>query len=228
MRADPNHLSKKTSKQPRIARRQGRPVKDDSQALRDKIIAATRELLRTNSPEAISRIDIARAAKVDPALIRYYFGSKDDVLSAVALTFMDDFRRSEYDVPTSGDVQDLLDRIVTVMMAFIESVPYMHDLLVREISRLGAPGGAKIRSAFIDNPTARIEQSIRGTDSIRLTRRELQFFRMMVIAICAFPIREQAFIEQLFGRERFDAELTKEYCKFVAKVFAQGMKPRPK
>jgi TetR/AcrR family transcriptional regulator len=227
-------MSKKATKQPKNPRAQGRmraqgrPPKDDSQALRDKIIAATRELLRTSPPDAISRIDIARAAKVDPALIRYYYGSKDDVLSAVALTFMDDFRKSEYDVPVSGDIQDLIDQIMTVMMAFIESVPYMHDLLVREIGRLSAPRGAKIRDMFIDSPTARIEQSIRSTNSVALSRRELQFLRMMVIAICAFPIREREFVEQVFGRERFDAELTKEYGKFVAKLFAQGMKPRAK
>ncbi|MET3973510.1 TetR/AcrR family transcriptional regulator [Bradyrhizobium sp. S3.5.5] len=221
-------MSKRATKQPKTQRRQGRPPKDDSQALREKIIAATRELLRTSPPDAISRIDIARAAKVDPALVRYYFGSKDDVLSTVALTFIDDFKRSQYEIPPSGDIQDLIDQVMTVMMRIIESVPYMHDLLVREISRLGAPGGAKIRDAFIDSPTARIEQAIRSTDSIRMTLRELQFFRMMVIAICAFPIRERGFVEQVFGRERFDAELTKEYGKFVARIFAQGMKPRSK
>lgn len=220
-------MSKKQPKQPKTQRRQGRPPKDDSQALRDKIIAATRELLRKSPPDSISRIDIARAAKVDPALIRYYFGSKDDVLSAVALTFMEDFIKSDYDVPPSGEVQDLVHRIMTVMMTMIENVPYMHDLLVREIGRLGTPGGVKIRNAFIDYPSVRIEQAIGSTDSIKLARKELQFFRMMTIAICAFPIRERGFVEQIFGRDHFDAELTKDYCNFVARIFAQGMKPRP-
>lgn len=219
-------MNKKQAKTPKTQRRQGRPSKDDSQALQDKIIAATRELLRKSPPDSISRIDIARAAKVDPALIRYYFGSKDDVLSAVALTFMHDFMKRDYDVPPSGEVQDLIHRIITVMMEIIESAPYMHDLLVREIGRLGSPGGAKIRDAFVDYPSTRVEQAIRSTDSIKLTRREIQFFRMMMIAICAFPIREQGFVQQIFGRERFDAELTRDYCNFVTQVFTQGMKPR--
>jgi AcrR family transcriptional regulator len=218
-------MSAKQSARSKAPRRQGRPPKDDSQALRDKIIAATRELLRTRPPDTISRIDIARAARVDPALIRYYFGTRDDVLSAVAQTFMNDFVSDSYDLPPSGQIQDLVHQMMLFTMTFLEKFPFMHD--VREIGRIGVARGATMKSVFIDRPTIRVEQALERTDSIRLNRRELQFFRMMTFALALFPIRERGFVEQIFGHDHFDAELTEEYCSFVAKIFAQGMKVQP-
>jgi len=216
-------MSAKQSARSKAPRRQGRPPKDDSQELRDKIIAATRELLRTRPPDAISRIDMARAAGVDPALIRYYFGTRDDVLNAVAQTFMNDFTSDSYDVPPSGQIQDLVRQMTHFTIIMLEKFPFMHDLIVREIGRMGVARGAKMKNIFIDRPTIRVEQALEGTDSIRLKGRELQFFRMMMFAIALFPIRERGFVEQTFGRDHFDAELTKEYCSFVAKIFARGM-----
>jgi TetR/AcrR family transcriptional regulator len=220
-------MSAKQSVRSKAPRRQGRPPKDDLQALRDKIIAATRELLRTRPPDTISRIDIARAARVDPALIRYYFGTRDDVLSVVAQTFMNDFVSDSYDLPPSGQIQDLVHQMMHFTVTVLEKFPYMHDVVVREIGRIGIARGAKMKNVFIDRPTTRVEQALERTDSIRLTRRELQFFRMMTFALALFPIRERGFVEQIFGRDHFDAELTEEYCNFVAKIFAQGMKVQP-
>jgi len=217
-------MSKKKFARSKLPRRQGRPPSGNARGLRDKIIAATRELLRTRPPDTISRIDIARAARVDPALIRYYFGTRDDVLSAVAQTFMNDFVSDSYDEPPSAQIQDLVHQMTRFTMTLLEKFPFMHDVVVREIGRLGNVRGAEMKDVFINRPTTRVERAIESTDSIRLNRRELQFFRMMTFALALFPIRERGFVKQTFGRDHFDAELTNEYCKFVAKVFAQGMK----
>jgi hypothetical protein len=91
---------------------------------------------------------------------------------------------------------------------------------------MGVARGAKMKNIFIDRPTIRVEQALGETDSIRLDGRELQFFRMMMFAIALFPVRERGFVEQTFGRDNFDAALIDEYCSFVAKIFAHGMKER--
>jgi AcrR family transcriptional regulator len=217
-------MSKKKFARSKLPRRQGRPPSGNARGLRDKIIAATRELLRTRPPDTISRIDIARAARVDPALIRYYFGTRDDVLSAVAQTFMNDFVSDSYDEPPSAQIQDLVHQMTRFTMTLLEKFPFMHDVVVREIGRLGTVHGAEMKNVFIDRPTMRVERAVASTDSIRLSRRELQFFRMITLALAVFPIRERGFVKQIFGRDHFDVELTNEYCSFVAKIFAQGMK----
>ena len=111
-------------------------------------------------------------------------------------------------------------------MAMLEKFPFMHDVVVREIGRMDAARGATMKNVFIDRPTIRVERALERTDSIRLNRKELQFFRMMTFALALFPIRERGFVEQIFGRAYFDPKLMKEYCSFIAKIFAQGMKPR--
>ena len=205
-------------------RRQGRPPREDLPGLRDKIISATRDLLRTRPPTSISRTDIARAANVDPGLIRYYFGNKDRLMSAVVLTFMDEFEHSSFELPASGDIQDLLRHILQFHVGMIQRFPFMHDLLLQEIGQLGNPNGARIRNSLIEAQSIRTEQAIRATNSIELNADELKFLRMMIISIAAFPIRERAVFEQIFDRGHADEGLTQGYCSFAAKIFAQGMR----
>jgi len=69
----------------RARRRQGRPHKDAPTVGREALIAATRNLTKTIPAGRITRLDIARAAGVDPALIRYYFGDKSKLLVAAVL-----------------------------------------------------------------------------------------------------------------------------------------------
>src|SRR5262249_8132777 len=65
--------------------KQGRPQKDKPAVGPDALIAATRELMKSMPPGQITRLHIARAAGVDPGLIRYYFGDKSAVLGAAVL-----------------------------------------------------------------------------------------------------------------------------------------------
>ena len=55
---------------------QGRPQKDMPAVGRETLIAATRKLMKVMPPGQITRLDIARAAGVDPALIRYVSATK--------------------------------------------------------------------------------------------------------------------------------------------------------
>src|SRR5262252_8404775 len=69
----------------RTKRKQGRPQKDMPAVGRETLIAATRKLMKVMPPGQITRLDIARAAGVDPALIRYYFGDKSKLIVAAVL-----------------------------------------------------------------------------------------------------------------------------------------------
>jgi hypothetical protein len=68
----------------RTKRSQGRPTRNSKSAVgRDELIEATRRLLGEKPPSEIGRLDVARKADVDPALIRYYFGNLGNLMTEV-------------------------------------------------------------------------------------------------------------------------------------------------
>src|SRR5579863_9660691 len=69
----------------RRKRRQGRPQKSEPTSGRETLIRATRELMKKIPAAKITRLDIARTAGFDPALVRYYFGGKSKLIEAAAL-----------------------------------------------------------------------------------------------------------------------------------------------
>src|SRR4051812_7900415 len=84
MAASQPHRTKDRATRAGKPRRSGRPDHPRNAVGREAIIAATRDLLKLKPPSALSRIEIARFAGIDSSLIRYYFGTKDALLTAVA------------------------------------------------------------------------------------------------------------------------------------------------
>src|SRR5688572_17248082 len=77
----------KAAKPPAVTKRRGkgRPHASGATVGRDAVVAVTREMLKTTPPSRMSRNDVARAAGIDPALIRYYFGDQNTLLTEVLL-----------------------------------------------------------------------------------------------------------------------------------------------
>lgn len=74
MRNGPEHVSDSASPE----------LRDDSQNLRKgRILASAERLFSGNAYEAVSIRDIAAAAEVNSALVRYYFGSKEQLFRAL-------------------------------------------------------------------------------------------------------------------------------------------------
>ena len=71
-----------TKKKARIRRRRpGRPPADQAN-LRERLLDAAVECFKTTSIAATSLRSIAVAAGVTPAMVHYYFGSKERLLEA--------------------------------------------------------------------------------------------------------------------------------------------------
>lgn len=67
-------------------RRRGRPPRAESGDTRDRILAVAREEFSERGYDKTSVRGIAKAAGVDSALVHHYFGTKEQVFEAVALT----------------------------------------------------------------------------------------------------------------------------------------------
>src|SRR6185369_10441269 len=74
---------KKTAVAPRQKRTRGRPKSGREAVGREAIVVAARQLLDKLPAHAVPNVLIARKAGVDPALVRYYFANREELLFAV-------------------------------------------------------------------------------------------------------------------------------------------------
>lgn len=65
-------------------RGKGRPTAAASGVGRDMLIQAARDLLQELPPAQVTSTAIAKRAGSDPALVRYYFGNRENLLFEVA------------------------------------------------------------------------------------------------------------------------------------------------
>ena len=72
-------------------RTKGRPKRQDGDPGRDRLISAARELIRGGSGLDLVGKELAAAAGVTPALVRYYFQDKSSLIEAVARPVIEDY-----------------------------------------------------------------------------------------------------------------------------------------
>src|SRR3954449_932484 len=109
---------------------------------RAEILAAARECFAKRGYDATSLRAIAAEARVDPALVRRFFGSKEGVLiAALTATFRPDQDIAEV---VSGDLDTLGDQIIRYTLSLWEQAP-TQELLV-----------GMLRSACTNEPAARL------------------------------------------------------------------------
>ncbi len=111
----------------------GRP-RDDVQ--RTALINETLRLLQTTPPSHLTRLDIARAAGVDPALIRYYFGDKYKLFAEVIALIAAEIERGGTEALTSeGTPKERIARLVRASHDVHRRYPHYHQLILDQIIR---------------------------------------------------------------------------------------------
>jgi len=119
--------SRKTSQaaQPQAApRKRGRPSRGDASApattiTREQILNKAIEMAKVEPLGEISIIGLARSLGVAPALIHYYIGSRDDLISGVANRYFQD-RLARFKPPSGNWKQDLHDDALQLFALYVE------------------------------------------------------------------------------------------------------------
>ncbi|MBS0248897.1 MAG: TetR family transcriptional regulator [Proteobacteria bacterium] len=103
---------------------------------RDALVEAARQALKTRSPAEITLAVIAQIAGVDRALIRYYFGSLDELLAAAAVEITKDLRaRLAALINQRGSSRSRLERRIEVYLDIFRDNPNYHRLVVDHVYR---------------------------------------------------------------------------------------------
>ena len=175
-------------------------------------------------PHKATISSIARRAGVDPALVRYYFKNRDQLLLAVIEDTLDSWNGS-HPVPAANP-SDRLASQVGNMLDFALRVRSMQRLMIDECAGSRSAGVRRrireINAAFVDNlglllhPEKRTAAS--ATDPL--------FLYVSIVGLCEFFAASQAMIQPLAPAGMEAEEMAGRYKQFIVGLVLDGMRSR--
>jgi AcrR family transcriptional regulator len=215
---------------PARRRKQGRPKTDSSTVGRDAIVEAARVLLRTVPPGRVTRLAVAKAAGVDPALVRYYFGDITPLLREVAISVMMRMR-SELDASsalTLSPAERLRKRVNVYLQAFSDN-PHFHQLVVDLLLNGQEAEVRSIRKSITKRSFAELEDILRAISGRNESPINAKFVYLSLFGVLEFfvtgrPLLEELYPAHLIGSRR----LQEEYADFVSTLFLHAIESAAK
>jgi AcrR family transcriptional regulator len=204
----------------------GRP-RDDAQ--RNALLIETLRLVQTTPPSELSQREIARAASVDPALIRYYFGDKYGLFAEVISLIADEIAKSgSAAIARSGTPQERLARFVRATYEVHVRHPHYHQLILDQISHGRPEPVRRIRSEMsrvLRKELVDLMREGRQSDELRVV--DPGYLAIAIIGMCEFFSASWGPVAAILG-ETTDAALkksSKAYGAFVEDFVLNAMRP---
>jgi AcrR family transcriptional regulator len=222
-------------RQPRPGRRPGRPARKAGAAgaaadeVRPRLLRVAQELFAERGYAAVSVRALARAARVSPAMIAYYFRDKSGLLDAVLDDIFErlilQLRELADTAPGTGDTPERLIRLYAETFA---REPWLPSFIVREA--LG--GDAKRRARFVRFPL-RIAPIV-----LPLLQREVASGHLRsgldpvlsvlsVVGMCAFPFLAHPLIGPVLGYQ-LDESFQQRLADHTTRLFLDGARGVPR
>jgi AcrR family transcriptional regulator len=206
-------------------RKRGRPLAKHPKVGREAIVAAARQLVERLRPHQVSIALIAREAGVDPALVRYYFTSREHVMLAVVESILADW--AAHPSPDQTPVAQI-EMHLSNMLRFSRSVRSMQRLMVEECAEAKSPA---VRARVQELNMQVLQQlsglfSVEGKTDARIP--DALFMHIAMIGLCEFFATVQAVILPLAPKGTSPTELAASYEKFIHDLVLDGIRHRLK
>ncbi|NIJ07319.1 AcrR family transcriptional regulator [Sphingomonas vulcanisoli] len=216
-----------TANPPRTApnkRGQGRPVSGKNDVGRERLLAAAEKLLRIMPPARVTISRIAREANADPALIRYYFGSRAALLIAVVDRVT---AHAERRAPGQDDPTEVLADNIRKTVQFVRSAPFMHRLMIDELGQAGGEEArARVRDMNLD--LVAFYRDLFDTDAgSELVGADPLFLYIAILGASDFFSSAEVLIRELMPEGTDMKKLTAGFQDFLAKLVIDGLRKRP-
>jgi TetR/AcrR family transcriptional regulator len=223
-RKAPAPAKKKTPASTRQKRARGRPKSGLKAVGREAIVLAARRLLEKLPPHEVPNVLIARKAGVDPALVRYYFANREELLFAVIEHILATWEATHPapDAPPaerlSAHVRDMFDfscRVRSMQRLMVEECAEAKSPTVRARVRELNAGAVRRYAKFLH---------LEGPDGEGSP--DPLFAHVAVIGLCEFYAAAQAMILPLAPKHLSPAELAHRYEQFIRRLVLDGLRSR--
>jgi AcrR family transcriptional regulator len=202
-------------------RGKGRPTASESGVGRDALVAAARELLQELPPAQVTSTAIARRANADPALVRYYFGNRENLLFEVAKQIGAEANRPP---PDEGDPIELLADMIHNTFRFTRSAKHMQRLMIEE---LDSASSAEVREKMREwnrQPLSNYAKLQELDEDGNLRKFDPLFMHLAVVGISDFFASGAPLIELVAPPGTDMEELQRDYEAFVVELITRGLR----
>jgi TetR/AcrR family transcriptional regulator len=207
-------------------RGQGRPTRNSKSAVgRTELIEATRRLLADRPPSKIGRLDVARKADVDPALIRYYFGNLGNLMTEVtAMLTREMHGRIAVAEKGARNADDRVHKRIEAILQMLAETPYLSELIVQQIVH-GKKDSARVaRREMVTDSVVTLRALVEDAITTKRFRAvDPRFLHIALIGICDFYFTGKPVLKELFGNK---VPTVKQYGDFVHQLIILGLRPR--
>jgi AcrR family transcriptional regulator len=208
----------------RARRSRGRPRARQGAVGREAIVASARKLLDKLPPHKATISSIARSAGVDPALVRYYFSSREELLLAVIEDILATWRFSH--PPLAAGPSAKLSSAVRDMADFALNVRSMQRLMIDECA---SSKSAEVRRRVRELNTGAVSRYALLLHTGRHSRTSATdplFMHVAIIGMCEFFAAAQAMIRPLVPAGMDAGELAERYKDFIVDLVLDGLRSR--
>lgn len=212
----------------------GRPQGSQNAAVRAGLLESARTLFAQHGYSAVSTRAVAEAAGVNPAMIHYYFGSKQGLYEAMlSETFTPLFANLSAALNAGPDLQtdqqSPVRRFFHAYMHTLGANPWLPPLILREvvaetgqlrqwfIQQFAAPGGGMLtRLIQAEQAAGRIQADLNPT-----------FTALSMVSLAVFPFIAMPVASAVFGF-RVKPEYLDTLIEHTEQIFMNGTRPERK
>jgi AcrR family transcriptional regulator len=196
---------------------------------RDALIAKTCELLGRMPPNRVTRAEVARAMKVDPSLIRYYFRDRSTLLVAAVEKLAEEFIHTVEQNTDKSDATPAGQLCARASSQLLHELhyPFFRQLIVDEIGHMRTPAARKVLQQLTNRGLTAYSQILEaGRQRGDLRAVDPMFLFVAIIGMSQFFVGSAPIRQLVEQRATDEAELAERFRQFMCDLLLNGLRPR--
>jgi AcrR family transcriptional regulator len=185
---------------------------------------AARDLCIERGFDASSSKAIAGRAGVNPAMINYYFESKEGLSLAMMRSVMAPILSQLDAVEANPSGRVTLDAFMRAYMRALAGNPWLPKLVIREV----LPANGRFRALFIDEFARRagglLQQVINDDERLRDAATDSRFALISMASLAVFPFMAAPIIEAAVGVRIEQPAVLDRFIDHSVHVLQQGLR----
>ena len=202
-------------------RGKGRPA--EQSVGREALLETAKRLIRVLPPARVTISLIAREAGVDPALVRYYFGDRSNLLLAVAESMLDDTRRPE---AASMAPADAIEQNIRRTAQFTSSTKHIHRLMVDELADAKSTGIGERLGKLNRGAVGDLDDMMKSDGGATLRHVNPAFLHIALVGLFDFFASAEPVVRQLVPEDSDMKAVSRDYEDFVTDLLLNGLRAR--